>query len=418
VTAALIVAAVCLVVEAFFSGSEIAVVACDRIKVRQGVEEGRRSARLLSQFLQVPQRLLATTLVGTQMAIVTSTVTVTLALTSREGNLGELYTLAALTPVLVILGEIVPKSLAQQHADRLAPRIIWPLWIASVVLAPLTFAMSRFASWAAWRLGLEGRHKSVTREDLELIMKAGPGAGPGAGGRSEISEGERRMIARIFDFGDRTARDVMVPLSSVAAVDEASSLEEVVREFEDKGFTRLPVYRERLDRMVGMVHAFDVLKAGRRETTLAEMMRPPIYAPESQPAIDLLVELQRRRQGMAVVVDEYGGAVGVVTIEDILEEVVGEIEDEYDVRPPAIRREGDGLWRVRARTTIREVNQELKLELPEGEDYETIGGLLLDRLKHIPRVGELVREGTVTLRVMEASERAIEEVQIRLVRRR
>jgi CBS domain containing-hemolysin-like protein len=235
---------------------------------------------------------------------------------------------------------------------------------------------------------------------------------------SEITEGERRMIARIFDFGDRTAYDVMVPLSSVAALDETTPVDEVVREVEDKRYTRFPVYRERIDRIVGIVHAFEVLKAGRREVRLDEVMRPPIYVPESQPAVDLLVELQRQRQGMAVVVDEYGGAVGVVTIEDILEEIVGEIEDEYDVAPPAIRREGDGTWRVRALTPIRELNRELRLDLPEGEDYETVGGLILDRLKHIPRVGESVTEGPVVFKVTAASERAVEEVQVRMTSRR
>jgi CBS domain containing-hemolysin-like protein len=409
---ALIVAAVCLLLEAFFSGSEIAVVAADRLRIRSGIDEGRRSARLLSQFLAVPQRLLATTLVGTQIAIVTSTVTITLWLSARYGPLGGLYTLAALTPVLVVLGEIVPKSIAQQHADRLAPRLIYPLYLASRLFAPFVFVMTRFASWVARSLGVEGRSKYVSREDLELIMKA-ESHRPG-----EITEGERRMIARIFDFGDRTAYDVMVPLSSVTALDETTPIDAVVREFEDKGYTRFPVYRERVDRMVGIVHAFDVLKAGRREVQLADVARPAVYVPESQPAVDLLVELQRQRQGMAVVVDEYGGAVGVVTVEDILEEIVGEIEDEYDVAPPAIRREGEGLWRVRAQTPIRDVNRELRLALPEGEDYETLGGLILDRLKHIPRVGETLREGSTLIRVTAANERAIEEVQLRVARRR
>jgi CBS domain containing-hemolysin-like protein len=147
-------------------------------------------------------------------------------------------------------------------------------------------------------------------------------------------------------------------------------------------------------------------------------MQSPIYVPENQPLVDVLVELQRARKGMAVVVDEYGGAVGVVTIEDILEEIVGEIEDEYDTAPTAIRREGEGLWRVRAHTPIHEVNRELKIELPEGEDYETVAGLVLHHVKHIPRAGESVRIGAVLLKVTEASERAVEEVQLRVAKRR
>jgi CBS domain containing-hemolysin-like protein len=170
--------------------------------------------------------------------------------------------------------------------------------------------------------------------------------------------------------------------------------------------------------MIGTVHAFDVLKARDPATKLGAIARAPIFVPKSQPAVDLLVELQRSRQGMAIVVDEYGGAVGIATIEDILEEVVGEIEDEHDVAPPAIRREAEGVWRVSGRTPVAEVNRQLRLELPEGEDYESIAGLVLDRIRHIPREGESVRFGPVLIKVVRASERAVEEVQLRLGKRR
>ena len=412
--AALIVAVVCLVFEALFSGSEVAVVAADRLKVRQGAEAGRAADKLLLRMLATPQRLLATTLIGTQLAVVTATVTMTLALTDLVGNgLAEILTLLALTPVLVILGEIVPKTIAQQKADRLAPKLVYLLFGAQALLWPLVYGMTRFTGWVARKLGVEGRQKLVRREDLELIMKAAPGRGG-----SEISEGERKMISRIFDFGDRSAYDVMVPLSSVTALDEAAPIELAAREVEDKGYTRFPVFRERIDRVVGVAHAFAILKAGRSDARVESIMQPALYVPENQPLVDVLVELQRTRKGMALVVDEYGGAVGLVTIEDILEEIVGEIEDEYDNESPAIRREAEGVWRVRARTPIREINRELKVELPEGDDYETLAGLVLHDLKHIPRIGEVVRSGQVLLTVTEASERAVEEIQIRALKRR
>jgi putative hemolysin len=409
---ALVVAAVCLALEAFFSGSEIAVISADRIKIRQGVGMSARARALLQRFLGTPQRLLATTLIGTQIAVVTSTVTLTLALADhRAGGSGEaeLLVLLGLTPILVIFGEIVPKSFAQQHADRLAPILVYPLRVASIVFAPAVAVAGSFTGWVARVLGLETTHKLVSREDLELIVK-------GDGG--QMSDGERKMISRIFDFGERTAYDMMVPLSSVVALNEATPLDEVVRFIEEHRFTRFPVYRDRIDRIVGIVHSFAVFKAGHTASTVGEVMNPPIYAPENQPAVDLLVRLQRQRQGMAVVVDEYGGAVGVVTIEDILEEIVGEIEDEYDVGPTAIRKEAEGLWRVRATMPIAEVNRQLKVDLPEGEDYETLAGLVLDKLKHIPRPGETVRFPNLILTVTAASERAVDEVQLRLQRRR
>ena len=405
-TATLWVMGVCLVIEAFFSGSEIAVVSADRLKIRQGTELSVRTRRLLQGFLATPQRLLATTLIGTQLAIVTSTVTLTTTLMRRHDSEGaaEWIVLLALTPVLVILGEIVPKSFAQNNADRLAPYLVYPLHAASLVFTPAVWLMVRFTSWIARRLGLDVHGKLVSREDLELIVKGGA--------QGNISDGERKMISRIFDFGERTAYDVMVPLSSLNALSEDAALVDVVGEIEDKGFTRYPVYRERVDRIVGMLHAFDVLKAGKGTATIGQLMQPPIYATENQPAVDLLMLLQRQRRGMAIVVDEYGGAVGAVTIEDILEEIVGEIEDEFDEAPGTIRRESEGVWRVRAATSIAEVNRVLHIDLPEGPDYETLAGLVLDRLKHIPRVGEAVRVSGATLTVMAASQHAVEEVRV------
>ena len=412
---ALVVSAVCLVTEMFFAASELSVISCDRVALRKEAEAGGRSARLLEAFLANKQRLLATTLVGTQLSVVISTVVMTYSLHALHPAHAELYLLAGLTPVTVVLGEIVPKALGQQHADWMARKLVYPLWLASKVFAPVVFGLTRFTSWVTRSLRVPER-KIVTREELELLLK-----GPGQGGRTaqgDITEGERQIISRIFDFTDLTVGDVMVPLSDVSALAEDADLETAAREIEDKQYTRFPVYRERIDRIVGTVHAFDVLKAGRADVQVGSIARASIFVPRSQAAVDLLVELQRARQGMAIVVDEYGGAVGVCTIEDILEEIVGEIDDEYDTEAPAVRKEAEGVWRVNARTRIAEVNRLLRLELPEGEDYETVAGMVLDRLRHIPREGESVRFGSILVKVTKASDRAVEEVQIRVGRRK
>jgi CBS domain containing-hemolysin-like protein len=414
VTTALIIAGGCLLLEMFFAAAELSVIACDRVGLRKDAQEGHHSAVLLEAFLSNKQRLLATTLVGSQLSIVVNTVIMTYALHHRFGARAEVYLLAGLTPTVVVLGEIVPKTIGQQNADRVARLVAYPLWLFSKLFAPLVWVLTRFTSWVLRILRVPER-KIVTREELELMLK-----GPVAAAKSEITEGERKMISRIFDFTDKTVYDVMVPLSDVVAMSEDATIEEAAREIEDKQYTRYPVYKERIDRIVGTVHAFDVLKAGRaqQQTNLGAVARAPIFVPTSQPAVDLLVELQRARQGMAIVVDEYGGAVGIATIEDILEEIVGEIEDEHDVKPQTIRKEADGVWRVNARVAVAEVNRELRLDLPEGEDYESVAGLVLERLKHIPREGESVRFGGVLLKVTKASERAVEEVQLRLGKRR
>jgi putative hemolysin len=409
---AFVVSGVCLLTEMFFAAAELSVISCDRIALRKDAEAGVRSAMLLERFLENKQRFLATTLFGTQLSVIVSTVVMTYALHKVVSpHRAELYLLACMTPALVIFGEIVPKTIGRQSADRWARRLVYPLWVASKLFTPVVAPLTKLSTWLMRRLGVAER-KLVTREELEALLKT-----PGSH-RGEITEGERRMISRIFDFTDTTVDDVMVPLSDVVALAETADLATAARQIEETQYTRFPVYRERVDRVVGTVHAFDILKAGRSDQKIGMLARAPIFVPGNQPAVDLLVELQRTRQGMAIVVDEYGGAVGIATIEDILEEIVGEIEDEHDVAPAAIRKEADGVWRVNARTSVKEVNRQLRLELPEGEEYESMGGLVLEKLRHIPREGESVRFGSVLVKVVKANERAVEEVQVRLGKRR
>ncbi len=418
-TAAFIIAGVCLLVEMFFAASEISVISSDPIAIRREAAEGRRAAMLLEGFLDDKQRFLATTLCGTQLAVVLSTVVMTYALHRAVGVRAELYLLCGLTPVIVILGEIVPKTLGQQYADRVARGIVYPLWLASKIFAPFVAALTKFSGWLVRVLRVPER-KLVTRRELELLLQP-PAHGKEAPSKrkvDEITEGERKMISRIFDFSETKVADVMVPLSDVTLMSEDIDLSRAAREIEEKQYTRYPIYKERVDRIVGTVHAFDVLKTKDPALRLGQIARAPLFVPKTQQAIDLLVELQRARQAMAIVVDEYGGAIGIATIEDILEVVVGEIEDEHDVAPPAIRKEADGVWRVGGRTPVSELNRQLRLDLPEGEDYESIAGLLLEHLKHIPREGESIRVGQALVKVVKANERAVEEVQIRLGKRK
>ncbi len=417
-TAAFIVVGVCLLFEMLFAASEISIISSDRIAIRRDAGDGRRSAMLLEEFLEDKQRLLATTLVGTQLSVVIATVVMTYALRRIVPKHVELYLLVGMTPVLVVFGEIVPKTLAQQFAYAIARRLVYPLWLASKLFAPLVAVLTLFTNWLTRVLRVPER-KMVTRRELELLLQpSNKEAQQGAGKKDEITEGERRMISRIFDFSETTVADVMVPLSGVTLLSEEFDLVRAAREIEEKQYTRYPVYRERVDRIVGTVHAFDVLKSKDATQRVGQIARAPLFVPKTQPAVDLLLELQRARQAMAIVVDEYGGAIGIATIEDILEVVVGEIEDEHDVAPQSIRREAEGVWRVEARTPVHELNRQLRLELPEGEEYESVAGLLLERLRHIPKEGESVRIGQALIKVVKATERAVDEVQIRVGRRK
>ncbi len=411
---------VCLFLEALFSSTEIAIVSADRAHIRRLAESGHRGAGYVEHFLTSPHRLLATTLLGTQLSVVTSTVVFTLWLHRHHPAHVELFLSLGLTPVIVIFGEIVPKAIVRQYANALAPVMAHILHGATKVLAPLVAVLARVSATTSRRMGIDVHHKLVTRDEIETLVNLGPevNADPSLPALpSDVTEGERSMISRIFDFASITVYSVMVPLSDVVALPESATVADLAREIADKKYSRIPIYRDRLDQIVGFVHAFDVLKAP-RTATAGQLARTPQFVPESSQAMSLLARLERMRQGLAVVVDEYGGAVGIVTVEDILEEIVGEINDEYDEAPPTIIRQRDGSYRVQARIAVAQVNKELRLALPESDDYESLGGLILDQIKHIPKIGETLILGGVTVEIVAANERRIEEVVVRLAKKK
>jgi CBS domain containing-hemolysin-like protein len=251
----------------------------------------------------------------------------------------------------------------------------------------------------------------VTRDELALLIESEPTTD-----KPEISADEREMIANVFELSEYKVGELMVPLSEVTALPEDTNIAEAALEVADKQHSRMPIYRSRVDDVVGIVHVFDILQAasgkGSPARTVADLAHPPIYVPETMRASDMLVQLQTERQHLAIVVDEYGGAVGIVTIEDLLEIIVGEIEDESDTEPSPIKLERPGVWRVGARTTVARLNAELEMGLPESESYETIAGLLIEKFRRIPDRGESLTIAGFVVEVVDATDRAIDAVRI------
>lgn len=224
---------------------------------------------------------------------------------------------------------------------------------------------------------------------------------------------ERHMAARVYDFGDAAVGDIMVPLVDVIAVRDDSLTTEVLRIARQERYSRLPVFHERLPNVIGILHVFDLLVPNGARTA-ADVMKPATFVPEMTPASDVLRRLQVEGVNLAVVIDEYGGAIGIIAIEDILEEVVGEIEDEYDEEEDPVREARPGTWTVDGRAEIERLNERFSWQLPEG-DYETLGGLVLAHLAHVPEVGETVTLESVTLRVTAASPRSVDEIAVTAV---
>ncbi len=397
----------CLIAEAFFSGSEIGIVSADPIQLRHRAAKGSRGARLALKMLDKPEWLLSTTLVGTNLAVVANTTIVTLLALQLVGPRAKLLAIAVVAPLIWIFGEIVPKSVFQQKADQLTPIVIYPLRAASILFSPL-LALFAGLSWLITRAAAPDttRGPFTLREQLESMMQMSATEG-------DIQLIEKKMIRRLFGFGETTAREIMVPWVEVAVIEQDARCGDAIRMAVDSSHRTLPVYAERVDRVVGVLDTLELLGRDTSET-IRPYIRPVDYIPGSKKIDDLLVELRDADPHLSVVVDEYGGAEGIVTIEDIVEEVVEEIEDEFDEPEEVaeVRKLGERHYVVSARIELDELNTALGLELPEGE-YATLAGFLLDRVEDIPQAGHIIRHEALTFTVQRATPQAIQEVRIR-----
>jgi putative hemolysin len=400
------ISALCVFAQAFFAGAEIALGTSSRARLRQRNTFGAKTAESL---LARPQILLSTTLVGATLASLVIAVSTALYLCAHGHS--AMWSAAIVMLPMLVLGQVVPKSLMQAHADRVAPIVAPMVSFVSWIARPIVLVVSGFAGAMTRLAGTDRKKAFVTRDELAMLIETEPESD-----KPDITADEREMIANVFELSTSTVYDLMVPLSEVTALPEDTPISDALVEVSDKQHSRMPVYRSRVDDIVGIVHLFDILQAGqdpgKRTKAIGDVARPATYVPESMKAIDLLVALQAEGNHIAIVVDEYGGAVGIVTFEDLLETIVGDIDDEYDDEPSPIKLEKPGLWRVEARTPVAKINQELDLGLPESDEYETIAGLLIEQMRHIPERGAVITVAGVAIEVVAATDRAIEVVRI------
>ena len=397
---------VALGLTAFFSGAEMAFIAANRVRLRHLAEAGNRTAARYLEAFRRPERVLATSMMGVTIAHIVASSAATWALIPHLGTWAPVVVTLGLTPLMLIFGEVIPKAVAREWATAIIRYLYFLIELASRVLAPLTWGANLLVGRA---LALFGRRPAstrqfVSREELKLLLQLEPE-------EADVTVVEAEMIDNIFDLGEKTVREIMVPLVDVVALPASARPEDAVRTVAERGFSRIPVYTDRAFNLVGVVTAMDLLRRGAAAPDLRSLMRPAHYVPETKLIDDLLREMQKGRNQLAVVVDEYGGAVGIVTVEDILEEIVGEIEDEHDRTPPLVERLPDGSYRVAARVRIDELNESLDWELPKG-DYETVAGLVLATVHRIPAIGEVFDVGSHEFTVLEADERRILKVRI------
>lgn len=393
--------AACVVLQGFFSGSEIALVSADRLKLQGEAKAGGRGAALALQMLEKPAWTLGTCLVGTNLCLIASS-TLAAGLVTRELALPAAAAAAFVVPFTLTLGEMVPKALYQHHADRLVHLVVFPLRFVGFVFAPFLTIIDL----ASRLLGgsMDDEDRPVTRQELRLMLD-----GPGADG---ISADDRQLIKRVFAFTEARVEDAMVPLIQIVAVPETATVAEAAARMAESGHSRLPVYGDRIDGIDRVILHQDLLTARDWAAPVSSVTREAHFVPETKRVDELLLEMRRRRQRLVIAVDEYGGAVGLITVEDLLEEIVGEIEDESDKDPLLVRRSGEREWVASGRAEREHIEEACGLQLPDG-DFETVAGFLLARLGRVPTAGESVRAGAFLVVVSKATQRAVTEVTLR-----
>jgi putative hemolysin len=399
-------AVLCLVLTMFFSAAEMAFIAANRLRLRHLAEEGNGTAQSYLEAFRQPERVLSTAMIGVTISHIVAASALTWTLLPILGGMAPIVVTILLTPVMLVAGEIIPKAVAREWATSLILKLYRPLTWTAVLLVPFV-SFANFVVGAILRAfgARQGDMRAfVSREELKALLQLEPG-------EADVTTIEAQLIDKIFDLGDTTVREVMVPLVEVAMLPESASAREAVSFILDRGFSRVPIYRQRETNVVGVVGAKDILSRGAAVRSLDELKRPPYYVPETKRIDDLLREMQRNRTHMAVVVDEYGGSTGVVTLEDILEQIVGDIHDEHDRDAAPAERLPDGSYRVSARANIDELNEALDWSLPK-RDYETVAGLVLATLHRIPRAGEEFQIAGYSITVLESDARRVVSVKI------
>jgi len=403
----LILILVFLLMEGFFSGSEIGVVSADQMKLRHDAAKGSRGAKLALEMLKKPEWLLSTTLVGTNIAVVSNTTIVTALMIELFGEQNSWFAIVLVAPLIWVLGEIVPKSIFQQRANTITPRAIFLLRLASYLFYPILIVFTLTTRLLTWRFGEQIQNPFTLREEILTMLQM-----PATEG--DIQPVEKDMIQRIFSFTETAAYEVMIPLIDVAAIEQGATCGEAIALAHAEAHIRLPVYAERVDKVVGVLNALEVLGADANQP-IKPFIREVRFVPPSKNISELLLDLRKDGDTVAVVVDEFGGATGLVTMEDIMEEVVEELEDEYDSGEKPVqwvRKISKREYLVSARIEVDSLEEELGIPIPKGK-YATLAGFLLEKSGEIPVPGTVIKRSGITFTVERSTPQAIQEVRVR-----
>jgi CBS domain containing-hemolysin-like protein len=395
----------------FVALAEVSLATISRAHVRKLSEEGVSSAKRIDALLTNAQRFLSGVIVLKTAAITIATATITWLVVQLGGGGWVLFGALLAGGLALLFVQIIGRAVAVKHPMDTALRIVSPLRWLIVLVSPVVWLIMRIARLLGVADEQSERNIFLSEDGLRLLLNMGDG-------ERLIEEDERELIDSIFRFSETTVGEVMVPRVDVVALPKDTPLMEALDVIVSAGHSRIPLYEETIDRIVGILYAKDLLtcfRDGRVNITVEAIMRPPYFVPETAMVDDLLADLQQKRTHLAIVVDEYGGTAGIVTIEDLLEEIVGEIQDEYDSEPPMIQAREDGSYVVNGRMDVDDLNRELDVHLPaDDENYNTLAGVIYAHLQRVPDPGDAFDLDGVHIEVLKVNDNRIEEVLLTL----
>ncbi|MGL4254523.1 MAG: hemolysin family protein [Fusobacteriaceae bacterium] len=402
---------VLIILSGIFSASETALTSFRSTYLEEIEWKHPKEAVLLRKWLKYPNEILTGMLLGNNIVnILASSIATALTLNIMGNNSTSiLIATIVMTVVILIFGEITPKIIAKNNSVLISRFVITPMHILSVITKPIVFILMGISKIIGRLFGIEIKDEALMITEKDIISFVNVGEAEGI-----IEEGEKEMIHSIFEFGETSAKEVMTPRTSMYSIEATKTIEEVWDELLETGFSRIPVYEETIDDVIGILYVKDILnsvKRGETEKQIKEFVRVPYFVPETKSIIEILKEFQLKKVHIAMVLDEYGGVVGLVTIEDLIEEIVGEIRDEFDQEEEeTVIKISETEYLIDAMIDIETLNKELSLDLPISEDYESLGGLITTELSRVCIIGDEVILGDVRLEVKELDKMRISRV--------
>jgi len=412
---------ICLVfllfLSAFFSGTEIAFMELNKFRIKNLVDKNPKTKKLLF-WLENPHKVLTVIAICNNFVNIAASAIATavaIAIAAKHGmanSVGVGISVGIMTFLILVFGEITPKNFAKSNYEAFALFAITPVKILTKILMPVAKTLLFITKIIIRIFGgqIKKEPSILTGEELKSLVSVGEKEGA-------IEEEEKEMINSIFGFGDTVVREVMVPRTDIQSIDVNESISEVIKAIAETHHSRMPIYKENIDNIIGILYVKDLItrwenyKQGEK-IALKDLMRAPYFVPETKKVKSLFAQFKKKKNHMAIVVDEYGGTAGLVTIEDVIEEILGEIEDEHDHEDDQFQALGNGVTLIDGRTNIDTVNEELDIQIPQGDDYDSIAGFIVNILGRVPKTGEIVNYKNLKIVIAEADPRHISKIKI------